>query len=195
MTMDDPPQTNPPEGSSEAAGAAAAERAAESALVFAIQQARERHQRNILRRVSFFLAVAGVAFILTTWILVRRDSTGKALAGNSAPSQTVRRQLDALNRGELREAYALFSQDYRKQVPFEAFHELVFSHWAMFRARTIDFDSLEETRVRAILDTHITTADGTRYLARYTLVEIEGQWWIDDVHWGRDEDPRNRTTA
>jgi hypothetical protein len=193
--MDEPPQTNSPEGSSGIAAADAANSVDQSAIVAAYAQVHEKHQRAILRRVSILLAVAGVAFILTTWILVRRDSLGKSLAADSAPSQIVRHQLDALNRGELREAYGLFSQDYRKQVPFEAFHELVSSHWAMFRARTIDFDSLEETHVRAILDTHITTADGTRFVARYTLVEIEGQWWIDDVHWGREEEPRNRTTA
>ena len=164
-------------------------------MAAAFAQAQERHQRIILRRVSILLAVAGVAFILTTWILVRRDSFGKSFAVDSAPSQIIRSQLDALNRGELREAYALFSDDYRRQVPFEAFHELVSSHWAMFRARTIDFESLEETHVRAILDTHITTADGAHFVARYTLVEIEGQWWIDDVHWNREEEPRNRTTS
>lgn len=195
MTMDDPPQMNPSEGSSEATAGDAASVAGESAIANAVRQARERHQRIILKRVWMLLAVAGVAFVLTTWILVRRDSIAKPVIGNSEPSQIIRKQLDALNRGELREAYALFSQDYRKQVPFEAFHELVFSHWAMFRARTIDFDSLEETRVRAILDTHITSADGARYLARYTLVEIEGQWWIDDVHWGREDEPGNRSTA
>ncbi len=193
--MDDPPQTNPPGGSSEGAAGDPASSVDELAISAAFGRARERHQRAILQRLSTLLAVAGVAFVLTTWILVRRDSFAKPLAGNSVPSEIVRHQLDALNRGELREAYALFSQDYRKQVSFEAFHELVSTHWAMFRARTIDFESLEETRVRAVLDTHITTAGGARYLARYTLVEVEGQWWIDDVHWGREEEPRGRSTT
>jgi hypothetical protein len=193
--MDDPPKKNSSESSREGAAGDPANSVNEFASATAFGQARELHQRVILRRLSTLLAVAGVAFILTTWILVRRDSFAKPLAGNSAPSEIIRHQLDALNRGELREAYAFFSQDYRKQVSFEAFHELVSTHWAMFRARTIDFESLEETRVRAVLDTHITTAGGARYLARYTLVEVEGQWWIDDVHWGREEEPRGRSTT
>jgi hypothetical protein len=193
--MDDPIQSNPRGDAKEDSSGTPANSANNFAMFAVAERAREQHRRAILRRLEALLAAAGAAFILTTWLLVRMDIAGKSAAGNSNASQVVRRQLEALDRGELREAYALFSQHYRQQVPFEAFHELVASHWRMFRARKIEFVNREESRVRAVLDTHITASDGGHYLARYTLVEIEGQWWIDDLRWGIEGEARGRITA
>jgi len=137
-----------------------------------------------------------IAFALTVWILVRVDLPAGSAGEELAAANVVRAQLDALNRGDLREAYGLFSQRYRDQVPFDAFHDLVTSHLAMFRARKVDFESREESHARAVLDTHILSTNGERYFARYTVIQIEGHWWIDDIRWGLEpSSPPSRVTA
>ncbi len=141
------------------------------------------------------LGAAVIGFALTVWILVRMDLPAGSAGEELAAANVVRTQLDAVNRGDLREAYGLFSQRYRDQVPFEAFHELVATHLPMFRLRKVDFESREESHVRAVLDTHILSTNGERYLARYTVIRIEGHWWIDDIRWGPEPQPPSRTTA
>jgi hypothetical protein len=154
----------------------------------------ERARSALLRKMFLLLVATAAAFALTTWMLVRMRMPGGTGAQDFEPAGVVRAQLDALNRGQLREAYNLFSAHYREQVPFEAFHDLIASHWRIFRAQKIQVERREETRVRAVLDTHILAADGERYLARYTLIETEGRWWIDDLHWGY-ESPTHRQFA
>lgn len=166
----------------------------EAAIVAAAQAIRERARRAVVRRLAALLTAAVVAFALTTWLLVRSDFS-EAADENSVAAGVVRAQLDALGRAELREAYDLFSDHYRQQVSFEAFHELVAAHWSMFRAREVKFEGREASRVRAVLDTHILSSNGERYVARYTVVEVEGKWLIDDVHWGPDAAPHDRLTA
>ena len=159
---------------------------------------------GILRGMGALLGASAAAFTLTIWLLVRMDAASGAIApvpaANGAPGETqaaapervVRAQLDAFRRGQVREAYDLFSAHYREQVSFEAFHELVASHWRVLRTRTVQFESREATGARAVFDTHIVATDGERYLARYTLIESEGRWWIDEVHWGAEPDaPRH----
>ncbi len=166
--------------------------------IISVQAARseyERRRRTLLRQLGALLAAATAAFALTTWLLVRMDAPMSGQSGDAGPAGVVRAQLTALDRGELREAYDLFSQQYRDRVPFREFHELVAAHPAMFRARKVEVASREESKARAVLDTHIVAADGGRYLARYTLIVIEGHWWIDDLHWAREAEPRGRITA
>ena len=154
----------------------------------------ERRRKTLVGQLAALLAAALAAFALTTWILVRMD-TSWGQAKDASPANIVRAQLEALDRGELREAYDLFSQQYRNRVPFRAFHELVAAHPAMFRARHVEFGRREESSARAILDTRIVAADGERYLARYTLIAIEGHWWIDDLRWGHEAESRGRLSA
>jgi len=154
----------------------------------------DRRRRWFLRRLGVLLATAAAAFALTTWLLARQDSRGAPGAADG-PESIVRQQLDALGRGELRAAYDLFTQGYRDRVSFAAFHDLVFTHPGMFHARSVTVESREQSAARAVLETHIVAADGGRYLARYTLILIEGQWWIDDLRWGREPEPRGRFSA
>jgi uncharacterized protein DUF4864 len=186
--MDEPPNPLPPEPVPESPEPA-------DILLRRAQQDRARFRRTIVRRLAVLLATAITAFVLTIWLLVRHEPPGGVAEENSAAAGVVRAQLDALGHGELRAAYDLFSDNYRKQVPFDAFHELVATHWSMFRAREIKVESREASRVRAVFDTHILSSDGERYLARYTVVEVEGRWWIDDVRWGLEPESRHRLTA
>jgi hypothetical protein len=153
------------------------------------QEELARRRRAVLRRLAALAAAALLGFTVVAWLLVRAPDPGAYFYFLAGPHTTVRRHLTALNRGELRFAYDLFTSQYREQVPFEAYHELVVSHWSLFRTREISFEKRESSFTRAVLDTHLITADGGRYLARFTLVRSAGRWLIDDVRWTTDEDP------
>jgi hypothetical protein len=185
--MDDPQNPGPPSG--------APEQVYRAILLDPADAARVRARKIIVWRLCVLLSAAVIAFALTVWFLVRMDLPAGSAGEELAAANVVRTQLDALNRGDLREAYDLFSQRYRDQVPFEAFHDLVATHLPMFRARKVDFESHEESHARAVLDTHILSTNGERYFARYTVIRIEGHWWIDDIRWGPEPQPPSRTTA
>jgi len=185
--MDEPQDPAQPPG--------APEQAPRIILVDPADAARARKRKIIVWRLGVLLGAAVIAFALTVWILVRVDLPAGSAGEELAAASVVRAQLDALSRGELHEAYGFFSQRYRDQMPFEAFHELVAAHVAMFRARKVDLESREESHARAVLDTHILSANGEHYFARYTVIRIEGHWWIDDVRWGLEQPPPSRITA
>jgi hypothetical protein len=147
-------------------------------------------RRAVLRRLRVLLLLTLAGFTLITWMLVRAENPLAHFAFGPGPSLTVRRHLEALNRGELKTAYQLFSTSYREQVPFESYHQLVVTHWRMFHTQVTAFDQREAAAGRAVLDTHLVAADGERYLARFTMVRAEGRWWIDDLRWTTDSDPK-----
>jgi hypothetical protein len=144
--------------------------------------------RRLWRRLMMLLVAGGAAFGLTTWILVRLDNPVGPLGLKSSPAAVVRAHLEALNRGELRAAYELFSRRYRQQVPFDAYRELVVTHRRMFRTRELRFSRHEESGERAVLETHMRAEGGERYVARFTLIRAEGRWWINDLRWGAESD-------
>ena len=155
---------------------------------------REANLRQLRRRLGALLAAGGVAFVLTTWTLVRLDHSGSGRL-DGTPASVVRAHLEALNRGELHSAYGLFSPRYRGEVSFEAFRQLVATHGRMFHTRLLRFGRDEESDQRAVLETHLLAEGGEHYLARYTLVRAEGRWWIDDLRWGAAPGLRKLLTA
>jgi hypothetical protein len=152
------------------------------------------HEESASRRRSFrqnlylLLGLALAAFILTSWILVRVDSPFGVFA--TGPQEVVREQLRALDRGELKPAYEMFSARYRSQVPFDAWHELCVAHWRMFHADVVRADRPEPNGASVLLEIYLRGADATNYRARFTVVRADGRWWIDDVHW--EEEPSAR---
>lgn len=170
--MDEPPKLPPPEP----------EGAAPAPAARAIPMAR----RGLLRQLGALLGASVAAFALTTWWLVRQENSAEWFAAGSEPAGVVREQLAALRRGELRAAYGMFSERYRREVPFEAFQELVVTHRAMFRTRVVRFRTGEQAADHAVLNTDIVSADGSRYIARFTLLRSGGHWWIDDVRWAAE---------
>ena len=129
------------------------------------------------------------AFILTAWILVRVDAPfGKFSTG---PQEVVRAQLRALDRGELRPAYDMFSTRYRGQVSFDTWHELFVKHWRMFHADVIGAETPAYAGPGVTLEIHLHGADDKDYRARFTLIRTDGRWWIDDVHWTQEADVRD----
>lgn len=155
----------------------------------------ENWRRTLRRRLLILLSAGCLAFAATTWLLVRNEGSLGLSRLASGPTSVVRAQLAALNRGDLRGAYDLFSAKYRQQVPFEAFHQLVVTHRRMFRTRQVRIGRDTESGERALLETHLVTEGGERYLARYTLIRAEGRWWIEDLHWGSEPDEERKSRA
>ncbi|MCL5286435.1 MAG: DUF4864 domain-containing protein [Acidobacteria bacterium] len=154
-----------------------------------------RARQQSLRRLKRLLIFGCALFTLIIWLLVRLESTGGLSAFAPGPSRIVRQHLEALNRGAFREAYLLFSQHYRDEVSFELYHELVVTHAAMFRTRIVSFSSRQLAGQRIVLDTRLVASDGERYVARFTLIQVENRWWIDDLRWAADSGRRYTITT
>ena len=85
----------------------------------------------------------------------------------------------------------MFSPRYRQQVSFDVWHELIITHWRMFHAEVLRAGAPAQTGPRVTIEIHLRGADDEQYRARFTLIRLEGRWWIDDVHWaeeGRERD-------
>jgi hypothetical protein len=145
-------------------------------------------RRSFRHNLFLLLSLSLAAFILTSWILVRVD----APFGNfsTGPQEIVRAQLRALDRGELRPAYDMFSPRYRGQVSFDTWHQLFVTHWRMFHADVVRAEPPAQSGAGITLEIYLHGADDKDYRARFTLVRTDGRWWIDDVHWTQEPDER-----
>lgn len=151
-------------------------------------------RRRSLRHNLFLLfSLALSAFILTSWILVRVDAPFGIFS--SGPQEVVRAQLRALDRGELRPAYDMFSARYRGQVSFDTWHELFVRHWRMFHADVVRAETPAINSRGVTLEIYLHGADNRDYRARFTLIRTDGRWWIDDVHWTQEPDERDFSRA
>ncbi|MBZ5697231.1 MAG: hypothetical protein LAN18_01645 [Acidobacteriia bacterium] len=143
-------------------------------------------RRGMRQNLFLLLSLTLAAFVLTAWIFVRVDSPFGILS--TGPQEIVRAQLRALDRGELRPAYDMFSARYRQQVSFDVWHELIVTHWRMFHAEVLRAGEPAQTGPRVTLEIHLRGADEKGYRARFTLIHLDGRWWIDDVHWAEEPD-------
>ncbi len=155
--------------------------------------AQAAHRAAMLRRLRVVLGVALAAFCLVTFLLVRSESPLGEWLGISGPSRVVRQHLAALNRGETRQAYSFFSENYRGKIPWRAYEELVSSHRSMFRTQLLSMDAPSHTSEQAVLDTRLASSSGAVYIARFTLIHVDGHWLIDQVRWSLAPDPRSFT--
>lgn len=146
-------------------------------------------RRSFRNHLFLLLGLALAAFVLTSWILVRVDSPFGMFS--SGPQDVVRAQLRALDRGELRPAYDMFSPRYRGQVSFDTWHELFITHWRMFHAAVVQVETPEPSGPGVALEIYLRGADDKDYRARFTLIRAEGRWWIDDVHWTEEASERD----
>jgi hypothetical protein len=146
----------------------------------------ESRRRAFLQNLFILLSLTLAAFILTAWILVRVDSPFGLFS--SGPQEIVRAQLSALDRGELRPAYDMFSTRYRGQVSFELWHELIVTHWRMFHGEVLRSEEPAKSGPGVSLEIYLRGADDRDYRARFLLIRTDGRWWIDDVHWAVEPD-------
>jgi hypothetical protein len=150
-------------------------------------------KRSFRRNLYMLLLLALAAFVLTSWILVHLDAPFSAYA--NGPQQVVRAQLRALERGQLRPAYDLFSARYRQQVSFDAWRELVVTHSRMFHADVVRTGTPAQAGPRVNLEIFLHATDEKDYRARFTLIRSDGRWWIDDVHWTETSAQRDFSRA
>ncbi len=143
-------------------------------------------KRSFRQNLFTLLGLSLAAFILTSWILVRVDAPFGILS--SGPQEIVRAQLRALDRGELRPAYDMFSARYRDQVTFDTWHQLFITHWRMFHADVLRAEPPLQSGPGVTLEIYLHGADDKDYRARFTLIRTDGRWWIDDVHWTEEAD-------
>ena len=146
-------------------------------------------RRNLRHNLLLLLSLTLAAFVLAAWILVRLDSPFDIFS--TGPQEIVRAQLLALDRGQLRPAYDMFSARYRKQVSFDVWHKLIVTHWRMFHGKVVRTGVLAQTGPGATLEIHLRGADEREYRARFTLIRLAGRWWIDDVHWAEEASDQN----
>ena len=146
---------------------------------------RRTFRRNLLR----LLAGGLTAFVLTAWVLVRVQLPFGFFS--DGPRDVVRAQLRALGLGEYRAAYGMFSAHYRSEVPFDAWHQLVVTHWRMFHSQVVSAGETSQSGAKASLEIHLRAADEKGYRARFTLIRLDGQWWIDDMHWAEESEERD----
>jgi hypothetical protein len=204
--MDDPqniPEPNPPEESVDArAGREPVPPAELIAAIVPLQEPPEdgltaiaaqedavSRKRSFRHNLFLLLSLTLSAFILTSWILVRIDAPFGIFS--TGPQEIVRAQLRALDRGELRPAYDMFSPRYRGQVSFETWHELFVTHWRMFHADVVRAETPAISGPGVTLEIYLHGADDKDYRARFTLIRTDGRWWIDDVHWSQEPDVRD----
>jgi hypothetical protein len=161
------------------------DRRAEVIALYAEVAERKRGFRNNL---FVLLGLTLTAFILSAWILVRVDSPFGLFS--TGPQEVVRAQLRALDHGELRPAYDMFSPRYRGQVSFDTWHELFITHWRMFHADVVRSETPAQSGRGVTLEIYLHGADDKDYRARFTLIRTDGRWWIDDVHWEQEPDER-----
>jgi hypothetical protein len=146
----------------------------------------ESRRRNLRHNLFLLLSLALAAFALSAWILVRVDSPLGAIS--NGPQEIVRAQLRAVDQGEFRPAYDMFSERYRRQVSFDVWHELIVTHWRMFHGEVLRSGTLAQSGPGVTLVIHLRTSDERQYRARFTLIRHSGRWWIDDVHWAEEAD-------
>jgi hypothetical protein len=163
--------------------------AADGRAVVAADKDAATRRRSFRHNLFLLLWLTLAAFILTSWILVRVDAPFGVFA--TGPQEIVRAQLRALDRGELRPAYDMFSPRYRGQVSFDTWHELFVRHWRMFHADVVRADTPAISGPGVTLEIYLHGADDKDYRARFTLIRTDGRWWIDDVHWTQEPDERD----
>ncbi len=139
---------------------------------------------------AIFITAALLALTLIVWFAA---SHGGWLAPD--PLEIARAQLLDLDQGRWRAAYDLFSPRYRAEVSFETWRDMALMHSRMFHTREMRFADDREWNNGAALEAHLVAESGDRYLARFTLVYAEGQWWVDDLHWCREPDTSGQVTA
>jgi hypothetical protein len=140
-------------------------------------------RQKFLRRLGWLLVVGFASFALASWMLVRSTHMLGFGVHDADPIAVVKLELGSLARGNMEDAYAQLSERYRKQVPFANYNALVISHRRMFLTREYRVTRHEVHNGQMQIDAQLVSVNGKHYLARFTLVEVAGRWWIDDLHW------------
>jgi hypothetical protein len=191
--MDDPSQIPPSEPIKDASDPSNPEsaRAVEAEPIISVAAANPIHaepiyddgRRQMLRRMRWLMIMAFASFALAGWMIVRYTRLAEFNASAGDQVAIVRAEIEALSRGDLKAGYELLSERYRKEVPFENYHALVSQHRRVFLTRQYRVTRRDELRGQIVIQAQLVTVNGQHYLAKFTLVQAAGKWWIDDLQW------------
>lgn len=150
----------------------------------------ESDRELFARRVRWLLIAGIISFAVVSWMLLRSTSLGGFGTRSGDPISVVRTELGSLANGDLQSAYAQLSERYRKTVSFEDYHALIAGHRRMFRTKQFRVTRRDEYKGQTFIEAQLTSESGQRFVARFTMIQMAGRWWIDDLHWdaeaGRD---------
>lgn len=128
------------------------------------------------------LGAACLAFSLTSLWLARQAQHSSIRNADSQAMEVVRAHFAALDRGDFRAAYSLFSIRLRREMPFEEFQDVMQAHLPLLQGKVSVFPETTSAR-RVVVDIDFTGDRRMSLTAEFTLVRREGRWWIDDIHW------------
>lgn len=139
-------------------------------------------RRQWLRAMLALLGAACLLFGLAALWLSRLSSQSVMRAADSQAMEVVQQHFEALDRGDYRAAYALFSTRLRHEMPFPVFHQVMESHQLLFEGRPSVFPEVTSAS-RVVVNIAFHGAEQMDMSAELTLVRAHGRWWIDDVRW------------
>jgi len=146
----------------------------------------DAEQRQFVSRLRWLFAVGIFSFAFVSWMMVRNVRNMQYSVRASDPDSVIRVEVGSLASGDLEAAYAQLSERYRKEVSFEDYHALVAMHRRMFLTREYRVTRRDTYKGRTFIEAQLTSSDGHRFLARFALIQQNGRWWIDDLHWDVD---------
>lgn len=99
--------------------------------------------------------------------------------GVVAPVDPIKKQLEALNKGNKEDAYYKYtSKEFKRQTSFEQFKEIVNSNPQIFKSKSSSFDQVNIKNGDALVEGKITGKDSTVSKMAYKVVKEDGKWLV-----------------
>lgn len=139
-------------------------------------------RKRWLRWMIALLGTSCLAFALAALWLSRVPSPASLQSADFQAEKVVRAHFAALDRGDYRAAYALFSKRLRNEMPFDQFHEIMESHLRLLQGKVIVYPATTSAG-RVVVDISFRGIQPMDLTAEFTLIRNGGRWWIDNMSW------------
>jgi hypothetical protein len=145
-------------------------------------QASAAARKRWLRRMMALLGTSCLAFALTALWLARQASRTSLQSADSQAVEVVQAHFAAIDRGDFRAAYGLFSTRLRREMPFDEFREIMEAHLPLLQGRVSVYPETTGAG-RVVVDIAFHGRQPMGLTAEFMLVRSRGRWWIDNFHW------------
>lgn len=135
-----------------------------------------------LRWMIALLGTSCLAFAVAALWLSSFPSPASLQSADFQAESVVRAHFAALDRGDYRAAYALFSKRLRHEMPFDQFHEIMEDHLQLLQGKVIVYPA-RTSAGRVVVDIAFRRIQPMDLTAEFTLVRSGGHWWIDNMRW------------
>ena len=139
-------------------------------------------RKRWLRRMITLLGMSCLAFGVTALWLSRAPSPASLRNADFQAEKVVRAHFAALDRGDYRAAYALFSKRLRREMPFNQFHEVMEDHLLLLQGKVIVYPE-RTTAGRVVVEVAFRGIQSMDLTAEFVLIHSGGRWWIDNMRW------------